>query len=72
MLFWGILYGEHNTFLVFQYRQYQITTEGKNGRIKFRFCDTMGMEGGDAGLSPDDMAKIMDGHVRNQADVSFM
>jgi len=56
--------------LTTQYRQYQITTKGKNGRIKFRFCDTMGLEGGDAGLSPDDMAKIMDGRVRNQADLA--
>ena len=37
--------------------------------IRFRFCDSMGLEGGNSGLDASAMAKIMDGHVENLAEV---
>ena len=39
--------------------------------INFRFCDSMGLEGGEAGLSHTDVAKILDGYVRDLAEVSL-
>ena len=40
-----------------------------NQPIRFRFCDTMGLEG-NSGLKAMDVAKIIDGHVQDGADVS--
>ena len=37
--------------------------------IKFRFCDSMGLDSGEAGLSAHDMGTIMNGHVQNEAEV---
>ena len=45
--------------------------EGANGKkIKFRFCDSMGLEA-DRYLSAGDVARIMDGYVKNTAEVKF-
>ena len=40
-----------------------------NQPIRFRFCDSMGLEG-NSGLKAVDVAKIIDGHVQDGADVS--
>jgi len=54
--------------LTTQYRKYVITARDKKKTpIKFKFCDTMGLEGGNAGLSAAHIALIMDGHVDDQA-----
>lgn len=39
-----------------------------NREIKFRFCDSMGLEGDD-GMTAADFANIMDGHVMDKAPV---
>ena len=44
--------------------------DAKNRKIKFKFCDSMGLEG-EEGLTSSDMAKIMDGYVENMAEVCF-
>ena len=44
--------------------------DAKNRKIKFKFCESMGLEG-EEGLSSSDMAKIMDGYVENMAEVWF-
>ena len=41
----------------------------KKKAIKFKFCDSMGLEGGEDGLSAADVGKIMDGHVNELAEV---
>ena len=55
-----------------QYRQYfvsdGIAVDAKNRKIKFKFCDSMGLEG-EEGLTSSDMGKIMDGYVENMAEV---
>ena len=55
-----------------QYRQYfvsdGIALDAKNRKIKFKFCDSMGLEG-EEGMTSSDMAKIMDGYVENMAEV---
>ena len=43
-----------------------------NNDIKFRFCDSMGIEGRNEGMSSSDFAKIMDGHVKDGAEVSYI
>jgi len=54
--------------LTTQYRKYVITARDKKKTpIKFKFCDTMGLEGGNASLSAAHIALIMDGHVDDQA-----
>ena len=62
-----------NSLLYFypsQYRQYVITARDKKKKaIKFKYCDSMGLEGGAAGLSANDVGKIMDGHVEELAEV---
>ena len=64
-----------STSLTTQYRQYFVrdgeATDSQNRRIKFRFCDSMGLEG-EAGLKPIDFSKIMDGHVENLAEVCYL
>ena len=64
-----------STSLTTQYRQYFVrdgeATDSQNRSIKFRFCDSMGLEG-EAGLKPIDFSKIMDGHVENLAEVSYL
>ena len=64
-----------STSLTTQYRQYFVrdgeAVDSQNRSIKFRFCDSMGLEG-EAGLKPIDFSKIMDGHVENLAEVSFL
>ena len=45
-----------------------IALDSKNRKIRFKFCDSMGLEGTD-GLTSTDMAKIMDGYVENMAEV---
>ena len=44
---------------------------GGNKKIRLRFCDSMGLEGGDDGIKATDIAKIMDGHVMNGSEVSW-
>merc|ERR1712004_148886 len=57
--------------LTTQYRKYLITAnDKKNTPIKFKFCNSMGLEGGDAGLSAKDFGKIMDGHVEELAELT--
>ena len=53
-----------------QYRTYKVRARDNNNKpIKFKFCDSMGLEGGDAGLKAADVAKSMDGHINDQAEV---
>jgi len=57
--------------LTTQYRQYVITARDKKKKaIKFKYCDSMGLEGGAAGLSANDVGKIMDGHVEELAELT--
>ena len=37
--------------------------------IKFRFCDTMGLEEGDKGLQVHDLVPIMDGNIEDMTEV---
>ena len=37
--------------------------------IKFKFCDSIALEQGDVGLSATDVAKMLDGHVEELAEV---
>jgi len=55
-----------------QYRQYRVKAKDrKNQTIKFNFCDSMGLEADDTkGLSPTDIGKIMDGHVKEKFELS--
>jgi len=59
--------------LTTQYRQYLVShgcaTDSSSNYIKFRFCDSMGLEGGKEGLDAQALAKIMDGHVKDQAEL---
>ena len=41
-----------------------------NREIKFRFCDSMGLEGDD-GMTAADFASIMDGHIMDKAPVRY-
>merc|ERR1712013_261580 len=53
-----------------QYRQYRVQAKDKKKKaIKFKFCDSMGLEGGEVGLSAADVGKIMDGHVNELAEL---
>ena len=53
-----------------QFRTYEIdTADGDGEPIKFKYCDTMGVES-TSGLSPSDFGKIMDGHITDLAEVS--
>lgn len=57
--------------LTTQLRYYKVKAKDENNKpIRFRFCDTMGLEAGDAGLRPKDLARIMDGHVKDGTDLS--
>jgi len=60
--------------LTTQYRQYFVcggkALDNEERNIKFRFCDSMGLEGEDAGLSATDVAKILDGHVKELTQLS--
>ena len=47
---------------------YTFFTQKNGKKIKFRFCDSMGLEG-EEGLTSSDMGKIMDGYVENMAEV---
>ena len=59
-----------NQYLNVQYRQYRVrATDKRKNRIKFKFCDSMGLEGNDVGLSATDVGKIMDGHAEEFAEV---
>ena len=40
--------------------------------IRFRFCDSMGIEGDRAGMRAADFGKIMDGYVTDTAEVSII
>jgi len=52
-----------------QYRQYKIKAKDKKKKpIKFKFCDSMGLEG-EAGLTTDEVGKILDGNVENLAEL---
>ena len=52
-----------------QFRQYEIdSTDRDNEPIKFKYCDTMGIEF-DQGLTASDFGKIMDGHIEDGAQV---
>merc|ERR1711892_418354 len=54
-----------------QYRQYRVKAKDeKNHSIKFKFCDSMGLEADDVGMSAADIGKIMDGHVKERAELS--
>ena len=46
-------------------------TDVNNQQIRFRFCDSMGLEG-DEGMNASDFANIMDGHVMDKAPVRFV
>jgi len=60
-------FGEES--LTTQYRQYKIKAKDKKKKpIKFKFCDTMGLEG-EGGLSTDEVGKILDGNVENLAEL---
>eukprot|EP00092_Neocalanus_flemingeri_P016618 GFUD01017979.1.p1 GENE.GFUD01017979.1~~GFUD01017979.1.p1 ORF type:complete len:287 (-),score=66.81 GFUD01017979.1:202-1062(-) len=37
--------------------------------LKFKFCDSMGLEGGNTGLTVGDVGMIMDGHARHEAEL---
>merc|ERR1719391_906049 len=53
-----------------QFRTYEIDTDDGDGEpIKFKYCDTMGVES-TSGLSPSDFGKIMDGHITDLAELS--
>ena len=55
--------------LIPQYREYKVRAgDDRDKIIKFRFCDTMGLEG-EGGLQISDVEKIMDGQVRDQTEV---
>ena len=55
--------------LILQYREYKVRAgDDRDKIIKFRFCDTMGLEG-EGGLQISDVEKIMDGQVRDQTEV---
>jgi len=57
--------------LTTQYSTYEVQASDNDEKpINFKFCDTMGLEGGNNGLMADDVAKIMDGHVMHMADLS--
>jgi len=57
--------------LTTQYRTYKVTaTDVNNKPIRFKFGDSMGLEGGNIGLSPADVGKIMDGHAFDGAELS--
>jgi len=51
--------------LTTQYRMYPV----KSGNQNLRFCDSMGLEGEDSGLSVTDVAFIMEGHVKDRAEL---
>ena len=57
-----------------QYRQYFVcdgrAKDADDNEIKFRFCDSMGIEG-ESGMSSYDFAMIMDGHVKDGAEVKL-
>jgi len=59
--------------LTTQYRQYFVcdgtAKDANDNHINFRFCDTMGIEG-EGGMKPADFAKIMDGHVKDGAELA--
>jgi len=44
--------------------------DNKNQPICFRFCDSMGLEGGDDGLQVDGITRIIDGYVKDGAELS--
>ena len=58
------IFSVYFSLIIFQYREYKVK------KIRLRFCDSMGLEGGDDGIKATDIAKIMDGHVMNGSDVS--
>ena len=52
-----------------QFRQYEIDSSNIDEEpIKFRYCDTMGIES-TRGLTASDFGKIMDGHIEDTAKV---
>ena len=54
-----------------QFREYKVRAGDRRSRsIKFRFCDTMGLEE-DAGLEVSDIEKIIEGRVRDQTEVKL-
>ena len=54
-----------------QFRTYEIDAgDGAGKPIKFKYCDTMGVESTE-GLTPSDFGKIMDGHIEDTAEVNF-
>jgi len=53
-----------------QYREYKVRAGDRKSRsIKFRFCDTMGLEE-NASLEVSDIEKIIEGRVRDQTELS--
>ena len=54
-----------------QFRQYEIDSSNFDEEpIKFRYCDTMGIES-TRGLTASDFGKIMDGHIEDTAEVKW-
>jgi len=51
--------------LTTQYRMWPV----KSGNQNLRFCDSMGLEGANSGLSVTDVAFIMQGHVKDKAEL---
>jgi len=61
--------GTREESLTTQFRTFKVKAkDSQNQPIRFRFCDTMGLSGM-SGLKPEDYGKIMDGNVRDGADL---
>ena len=57
------------TLTPYQYREYKVRAgDDREKIIKFRFCDTMGLEV-EGGLTISDVEKLLEGRVRDQTQV---
>ena len=55
-------------FKLFQFRMYKIKSKGSEHPMKFRLCDTRGLEEGQ-GLDIVDLVAILDGHIADGYEV---
>lgn len=53
-----------------RYKMYDIIDRKTNKPIKFRFWDTMGVEGKDAGLKLEDVIRMLDGTIPTNTDLT--
>jgi len=61
--------GGREKSLTTKFRRYEVKAKDKENKpIRFRFCDTMGLST-ESGLTPEQYGKLMDGHVRDGADL---